>query len=89
MDADLSAYLQPKAQYQLPSKFARSKMLFVANGELKMSKARICTQVSHAVIQAFLQIEERAKHEEMSRARLESWEMQGTAKVVVRAEGEK
>lgn len=34
----------------------RTKMLFVVNGELKMGKGKICAQVGHAVIGAYLQI---------------------------------
>jgi peptidyl-tRNA hydrolase len=33
-------------------------MLFVVNGELKMGKGKICAQVGHAVIGAYLQIED-------------------------------
>lgn len=56
MNADLSAFIQPKKEYKLPGKYSRSKMLFIVNGELKMTKGKICTQVGHAVVQAFLQI---------------------------------
>lgn len=56
MNADLSAFIEPKPQYKLPNKYSRSKMMFVVNGELKMSKGKICTQVSHAVVGAFIKI---------------------------------
>jgi hypothetical protein len=32
LNADLSAYLEPKESYKLPGKNARSKMLFIVNG---------------------------------------------------------
>ena len=56
IDADLSAYLELKPEYQLPPKHARSKMLFIVNGELKMGKGKICAQVGHAVIGAVTQL---------------------------------
>ena len=34
----------------------RPKMLFVINNQLKMGKGKICAQVGHAVIGAYLQI---------------------------------
>lgn len=34
----------------------RAKMIFVINGSLKMGKGKICAQVGHAVIGAYLQI---------------------------------
>jgi len=45
-------------------------MLFVVNGELKMGKGKICAQVGHAVIGAFVQIEEEARYDQRSRLRL-------------------
>lgn len=38
------------------TKFSRPKMLFIVNGSLKMGKGKICAQVAHAVIGAYLQI---------------------------------
>ena len=35
-------------------------MLFIVNGSLKMGKGKICAQVGHAVIGAYLQAEELA-----------------------------
>lgn len=35
----------------------RAKMLFIINGSLKMGKGKICAQVGHGVIGAYLQIE--------------------------------
>lgn len=70
MHADLSAFIEPKPAYQLPDKYARSKMLFIVNGELKMGKGKICAQVGHAVIGAYTQLEEEARFDEMSRQRL-------------------
>jgi PTH2 family peptidyl-tRNA hydrolase len=64
-------------------------MLFIVNGELKMGKGKICAQVGHAVIGAYNQIEDEARFDEKSRARLESWNHQGTPKIVVKAETEK
>lgn len=32
-------------------------MLFIVNGSLKMGKGKICAQVGHAVLGAYLQIE--------------------------------
>ena len=48
-------------------------MLFVVNGELKMGKGKICAQVGHAVIGAYIQIEEEARYEQRSKARLNNW----------------
>lgn len=64
-------------------------MIFIANAELKMGKGKVCAQVGHAVIGAFTQLEQEAKYDDRSRARLESWQSQGTPKVVVKAETEK
>lgn len=64
-------------------------MLFITNGELKMGKGKVCAQVGHAVIGAFTQMEGEAKYDDRSTARLESWQFQGTPKVVVKAETEK
>lgn len=63
----------------------RAMMLFVVNSELKMGKGKICAQVGHAVIGAYLQIEETSKFDERSRLRLHSWENSGGAKIVVLA----
>ena len=63
----------------------RAKMLFVVNGSLKMGKGKICAQVGHAVIGAYLQIEETARFDQRSRLRLHSWENSGGAKIVVKA----
>ena len=60
-------------------------MLFIVNGSLKMGKGKICAQVGHAVIGAYLQIEEVAKYDDLSRLRLHSWENSGGAKIVVRS----
>lgn len=56
-----------------PIKPRRAKMLFVVNGALKMGKGKICAQVGHAVIGAYLQIEETVKWDERDRLRLYSW----------------
>jgi hypothetical protein len=78
-DADLSAYLPSpppaslKAQLlneYVTTKFTRTKMIFVVNGELKMGKGKICAQVGHAVIGAFVQIEQEARYDERARVRL-------------------
>ena len=45
-------------------------MMFIVNGELKMGKGKICAQVGHAVIGAYNQIEDEARFDEKSRARL-------------------
>ena len=48
----------PMVQGSVPAaKPNRPKMLFVVNGSLKMGKGKICAQVGHAVIGAYLQIE--------------------------------
>ena len=60
-------------------------MLFIVNGELKMGKGKICAQVGHAVIGAYIQIEEEARYEEKARARLRNWEFHGGAKIVVKS----
>jgi PTH2 family peptidyl-tRNA hydrolase len=70
LEADLSAYVPEKPSYQLPSKFEKAKMMFIVNGELKMGKGKICAQVGHAVIGAYNQIEDEARFDEKSRARL-------------------
>lgn len=51
-----------------------------------MGKGKICAQVGHAVIGAYTQIEQEAKYDERARARLDSWNQQGTPKIVVKAE---
>lgn len=48
-------------------------MLFIVNGSLKMGKGKICAQVAHAVIGAYLQIEEEAKYDQKSAIRLNAW----------------
>lgn len=63
----------------------RAKMLFIVNGSLKMGKGKICAQVGHGVIGAYLQIEEMARYDETSRLRLHSWENSGGAKIVVKS----
>lgn len=67
-DTDLSMYntqQPPQMLMQEPplvqggvpvAKPNRAKMLFVVNGSLKMGKGKICAQVGHAVIGAYLQI---------------------------------
>jgi len=64
-------------------------MIFIVNGELKMGKGKICAQVGHAVIGAYNQIEDEARFDERSKVRLDSWNSQGTPKIVVKAETEK
>ena len=61
-------------------------MLFVVNGELKMGKGKICAQVGHAVIGAYLQIEEQARYNERAKIRLNNWESSGTPKIVVKVD---
>jgi peptidyl-tRNA hydrolase len=39
-----------------PIKFNKAKMILIVNGSLKMGKGKICAQVGHAVIGAYLQI---------------------------------
>lgn len=60
-------------------------MLFVVNGELKMGKGKVCAQVGHAVIGAYLQIQEISKYDQHSKLVLESWQYSGCAKIVVKA----
>ena len=64
---------KPKPADILINPFSRCKMLFVVNGELKMGKGKICAQVGHAVIGAYIQIEEEARYEQRSKARLNNW----------------
>jgi peptidyl-tRNA hydrolase len=52
----------------------KPKMLFVVNGQLKMGKGKICAQVGHGVIGAYLQIEEEAKFDAKQAKRLSDWE---------------
>jgi hypothetical protein len=68
-EADLSMYLIP-SQLELvakdeapmveggflPMKMNRAKMVLIVNGGLKMGKGKICAQVGHAVIGAYLQM---------------------------------
>lgn len=63
----------------------RAKMILVVNGSLKMGKGKVCAQVGHAVLGAYLNIEELSRFDEKSRLRLHSWESSGGAKIVVRA----
>lgn len=51
-----------------------------------MGKGKICAQVGHGVIGAYLQIEETIKWDERDRLRLYSWENSGGAKIVVKAQ---
>jgi hypothetical protein len=74
---DLSAYLPTPASMKsellneyVTTKFTRTKMLFIVNGELKMGKGKICAQVGHAVIGAFVQMEQEARYDERARVRL-------------------
>jgi hypothetical protein len=76
-NADLSAYLPNPASIKsellneyVTTKFTRTKMLFIVNGELKMGKGKICAQVGHAVIGAFVQMEQEARYDERARVRL-------------------
>lgn len=69
--------------------FSRAKMLFVVNGELKMGKGKICAQVGHAVIGAYLQIQDEARFDERAKQRLNNWELVGTPKIVVKTDSEK
>lgn len=67
-NADLSMYsapIQPQIinQPESPVRMNRAKMLFIINGSLKMGKGKICAQVGHAVIGAYLQIEQMAKYD--------------------------
>lgn len=50
-----------------------------------MGKGKICAQVGHGVIGAYLQIQQMARYDERSRMRLYSWENSGGAKIVVKA----
>lgn len=63
----------------------RAKMILVVNGSLKMGKGKVCAQVGHAVLGAYLNIEELSRFDEKSRLRLHSWVSSGGAKIVVRA----
>jgi hypothetical protein len=49
---------KPQQPEVVVSPFSRAKMLFVVNGELKMGKGKICAQVGHAVVGAYIQMEE-------------------------------
>jgi peptidyl-tRNA hydrolase len=40
-----------------PIKLNKTKMILIVNGSLKMGKGKICAQVGHGVIGAYLQIE--------------------------------
>lgn len=64
-------------------------MLFVVNGELKMGKGKICAQVGHAVIGAYIQMEDQARYDERAKMRLSSWEAVGSPKIVVKTDSEK
>lgn len=47
-----------------PFKF---KMLLVVNGDLKMGKGKICAQVGHAVLGAYLRMEDEARFENVKK----------------------
>lgn len=46
----------PMAEGGMIPRMNRTKMIFIVNGSLKMGKGKICAQVGHAVIGAYLQI---------------------------------
>ena len=48
-------------------------MLFIVNGELKMGKGKICAQVGHAVIGAYLQMTEIAQYDVKCKNTLMEW----------------
>jgi PTH2 family peptidyl-tRNA hydrolase len=64
----------------------RFKMVFVVNGDLKMGKGKICAQVAHACLSAYLQMEDVARFDQEAKLILESWDTMGCAKIVVRCE---
>lgn len=86
-NADLTMYQTPvQAEGQMmipvegslvagnaPVRPRRAKMIFIINGSLKMGKGKICAQVGHGVIGAYLQIEETVKWDQRDRLRLYSW----------------
>lgn len=53
-----------------------------------MGKGKICAQVGHAVIGAYLQIQEESKYDEKSANRLNAWQSSGSPKIVVKAQTE-
>jgi PTH2 family peptidyl-tRNA hydrolase len=67
----------------------RFKMIMVVNGDLKMGKGKICAQVGHAVLGAYLRMEDAARFDDVARAILDNWEYLGQAKIVVRVDNEK
>lgn len=48
---------EPLVSGNSPVRPRRAKMIFIINGSLKMGKGKICAQVGHGVIGAYLQIE--------------------------------
>jgi PTH2 family peptidyl-tRNA hydrolase len=69
-----------------PFKF---KMIFVVNGDLKMGKGKICAQVGHACLSAYLQMEDIARYDQDAKQTLDNWDNLGCAKIVVRGDDEK
>lgn len=67
----------------------RFKMIFVVNGDLKMGKGKICAQVGHACLAAYLLMEDVARFDPEAKLVLDSWNNLGSAKIVVRGESEK
>lgn len=64
-------------------------MLLVVNGDLKMGKGKICAQVGHAVLGAYLRMEDAARFDNIAKITLDSWDNLGAAKIVVRVDSEK
>ena len=59
-------------------------MMFVVNSELNMKKGKICSQVGHACLGAYLKMEDVARFDEAAKLTLDSWDNFGCAKIVVK-----
>lgn len=65
----------PIVQESKPSKSPglKYKMIFLVNGSLKMGKGKICAQVGHACLSAYLQMEDKVKYSD-DKYILKGWE---------------
>ena len=64
-------------------------MIFLVNSSLKMGKGKICAQVGHACLFAYIQMEEQSRFNDKAKKTLEAWETLGCAKIVVRVDSTK
>ncbi len=55
------------------------KQVIVVNADLKMGKGKVCAQVAHASLEAYLKVDKRLR---------EAWRAEGAKKVVLKASGD-